>query len=46
MNEAITVAGLIFCFGRCFHCVLPSGKKKIISFVLMDPLLHKVLDQW
>lgn len=41
MNEAIT-AGLIFCFGKSFHCSLALGKKNIITFVLMDPQLQTV----
>lgn len=42
MNEAITAGRLIFCFGRCFHCFLALGKKNIVTFVLMDPLLQTV----
>lgn len=41
MKEAITAGGLIFCFGRRFHCFLALGKNNI-TFVLMDPLLQTV----
>lgn len=32
MNDAITAGGLIFCFGRCFHCLLALGENIITIF--------------